>query len=702
MRKIMFLIALLVGISSLQAQDLMVVKDNNGSMNSFKIDNVEDITFGTNSMEAVDLGLTSGTLWASCNLGAFYPQDYGDFFAWGETLTKTSFTQQNYAYYSNNSYTNIGADIAATKYDAASATYGVQWAIPTTAQARELLDECTWTWVQYDKINGCKVTGPNGKSIFLPATGNIWNGTQHDNETTNGFIWTSDTASATQATYLGFWQNGTTLSPMTRDMGFTIRPVVHQSQTVNKSLTVSSTTTGVKVNYIGTELDPHFLSACLYKNDGAKREDWYNVIVPRVKKMGIQNIRVMLLPTWWEPVNDNDDPDSVNWDALTLSSDEMNSVYAVLDMAEELNIKVTLCFWGCPSGHFLANGRTDGWVVPSSLHDEWAESFAMIVKYLIDTRHYTCIENLTPINEPNSYSGSSSYMSASDYSDLCHKLDQQLKNMGVRDKVKLCLSDNLQQDLTFLNNTVRECDDIADAYNSHCYAYGYEDNNAVITNWAKVYSNAPRRLGKVQFVGEFGSNQTVGSSRQKDIDFYTRGVLVDRLAINFLNGGCGGVSYWQLFDEWYSKNDSYSAMQQLGMWKYVKDVYANESYFNKIKYDYEPRPQYYAYSLLTRFIRLGAEVHPISTGVDKLAATAIKNTDGKWVYVFANQEQDNYRIYLNHGDETAAGTYDLYRYAAGELPYDDSMLEPVDTVTSVDGASELSLPSQTVVLLRQR
>ncbi len=112
--------------------------------------------------EYVDLGLTSGTLWASCNVGATSPEETGDYFAWGETTPKESYDEDNYTYTDNPSVLPASAD-------AATANWGGKWRMPTRNDIQELINECTWTW-DTEKI-GYTVTGKNGKSIFLVAAG---------------------------------------------------------------------------------------------------------------------------------------------------------------------------------------------------------------------------------------------------------------------------------------------------------------------------------------------------------------------------------------------------------------------------------------------------------------------------------------------------------------------------------------------------
>lgn len=134
--------------------------------------------------EYVDLGLPSGTLWATCNVGANVPEEAGDYYSWGETETKNEYIYATYKWCN-------GTDRSLTKYctsseygtvdnktrldiedDAARSKWGSCWRIPTNAELTELIEHCTWVWTTTNGINGYKVTGSNGKSIFLPAAGN--------------------------------------------------------------------------------------------------------------------------------------------------------------------------------------------------------------------------------------------------------------------------------------------------------------------------------------------------------------------------------------------------------------------------------------------------------------------------------------------------------------------------------------------------
>ena len=134
--------------------------------------------------EWVDLGLPSGTLWATCNVGANAPEEYGDYFAWGETEPKEVYTWETYKWCNGNKDTltkYCGSDGSVDNKteldpedDAAYVNWGPSWRMPTKEHQQELIDNCTWVWTTCNGVNGQLVTGPNGNTMFLPAAGFCW------------------------------------------------------------------------------------------------------------------------------------------------------------------------------------------------------------------------------------------------------------------------------------------------------------------------------------------------------------------------------------------------------------------------------------------------------------------------------------------------------------------------------------------------
>ena len=170
----------------------------------------------------VDLGLPSGIKWATCNIGASSPSDYGNYYAWGETTTKSSYTESNSVTY-NKSFGGISGN---PQYDAARANWGGSWRLPSKAEFEELLSKCTLTWTSQGGHNGYKVTGPNGNSIFLPAAGYRYGSSLNDAES-SGYYWSSTpSGSNTQYAYvLDFDSSAHDVDWRYRYYGRAVRPV---------------------------------------------------------------------------------------------------------------------------------------------------------------------------------------------------------------------------------------------------------------------------------------------------------------------------------------------------------------------------------------------------------------------------------------------------------------------------------------------
>ena len=175
--------------------------------------------------QKVDLGLS--VCWAGWNVGASSPEEYGDYYAWGETTTKSNYTESSYQYHNGSDYVNIGSNISGTQYDVARTQWGGNWRMPTEAEIQELKDRCTWTWTTYNNVNGYRVTGPNGNSIFLPAAG-CRRGTELDDRGSFGYYWSGSLNESRQgdACSLNFYSGGRLVDyRYTREYGRTVRPV---------------------------------------------------------------------------------------------------------------------------------------------------------------------------------------------------------------------------------------------------------------------------------------------------------------------------------------------------------------------------------------------------------------------------------------------------------------------------------------------
>ena len=158
----------------------------------------------------IDLGLPSGTLWATKNIGAENPEDYGDYFAWGETKPKSIYSWNTYKWFKTKlllpkmrKYGTVDnkSDLD-FQDDAAYVNWGCEWCMPSLEQIKELKEQCKWEWTNYKGKNGCIITGSNGNTLFLPAagyrsgtslidvgkTGGYWQRSRHSSFSSNAYF----------------------------------------------------------------------------------------------------------------------------------------------------------------------------------------------------------------------------------------------------------------------------------------------------------------------------------------------------------------------------------------------------------------------------------------------------------------------------------------------------------------------------------
>ena len=242
---ILSVLLLVLASFTVDAQSVYGDINGDGVVNISDVNAVIGVILGNNTPkppidthEYVDLGLPSGTLWATCNVGADNPEDYGDYFAWGETEPKSNYEWTTYKWCngSSNTMTKYCTDsyygMVDNKMeldpedDAAYVNWGSSWRMPTKDQQTELRTKCTWTWTTQNGVNGHLVTGPNGNSLFLPAAGYRFHSSLYY-EGSRGSYWSRTLYSSDPSWACGvlFNSEGLTWSTNDRYGGFPIRPV---------------------------------------------------------------------------------------------------------------------------------------------------------------------------------------------------------------------------------------------------------------------------------------------------------------------------------------------------------------------------------------------------------------------------------------------------------------------------------------------
>jgi len=196
---------------------------------------------GGNNHAYVDLGLPSGTLWATCNVGANSPKDYGDYFSWAETAPKENYFSTNYKWYVGDRrltkycvHSHIGFQgfvdgltVLLPEDDAATVNWGTDWCIPSYDQWKELYENTTHTWKKQNGVYGRLFTASNGKTLFLPAAGGCAN-TGAWAAGDFGLYWSNSLYSddSRSAWYFDFSESNYQMDAgYARSNGFRVRPV---------------------------------------------------------------------------------------------------------------------------------------------------------------------------------------------------------------------------------------------------------------------------------------------------------------------------------------------------------------------------------------------------------------------------------------------------------------------------------------------
>ena len=288
MKKILLAILFLMiaGIQTTAWAQKVVVHLQTGKDVVYDVTQVDSISFDEMMAEGhryVDLGLPSGTLWATCNVGAESPEGYGDYFAWGETEPKSLYNWSTYKYHDSNISTHLfltkycrnseegtvdGKMILEAMDDAASFNWGSEWQMPSRRQFDELFDRqyTTNEWTTLNGVNGVKITSKeNGSSIFLPAAGYREDSSFEETPAQGiGVVLTywSRLLSVDNSEYADLLfcanmqgSNGAYVDSRSRSIGLTVRPVRYQEPVMVSSIELSDESLVMQVG------DTWFLSA---------------------------------------------------------------------------------------------------------------------------------------------------------------------------------------------------------------------------------------------------------------------------------------------------------------------------------------------------------------------------------------------------------------------------------------------------------
>lgn len=408
-----------------------------------------------------------------------------------------------------------------------------------------------------------------------------------------------------------------------------------------------------------------------------KESDWEDVIVPRLKEMRLSRIRTQVMPGWYAPTEECYQNKNYDWD-----SEKMTALFKLLDTMKELDIEVNLTIWGTDGGArwLLEEGSpATTWLgmIADDRWDDFGGVSADLIKELVVERGYTNIAEVTLYNEPTQdFNRLGIVKGFNNYAGICRAFDQKLREVGVRDKIKLTLSDDTS-DFVWLSKTLSELEGVYDMVSSHSYCYGVEHSNDMIQNTMNSYAlknfrTAMKGYESVPHIwDEFGLGGPTYQGQDTHMVPYAdspmRALEIARVALNLLYSGSSGANYWLLFNQYYDTSDR---IMNMGLWRYADDGYVCN-------------PVYYAYSLFTRFCYKGSRIYPIDMVDENLIGIALRSPTDKWTYLVVNNSDEEKNIsFLNN---TLFPT-EMYRYTydTTNVPTDNHVLQS-DKMLQADG-----------------
>lgn len=457
-------------------------------------------------------------------------------------------------------------------------------------------------------------------------------------------------------------------------------------------LTLSETANRHTVNALGCEWDPKLLLP-VNRNHGVTDED-LDFIKGRMQALGVQAVRMMVTPDWFEKQNDNDDPFTANPDGFDMDNDEMNCLFAYLKVCEELGVRVTLTWWGAPAGHWLAHPNIGDWIGAPNDAEEMAENISYLLQYIRKTLGYNCVKELIIQNEP-SYSfhvegGAVDF----DLYVACYKaMYKRLNDMGMGDIVLVGADDS--QNFGWFCSAVEALRDVCGKFNSHNYAWSYNHPFLDVVSQEFVSVRTALAGDTPFFLGEFGDGSGIGAYYAASTETYGRGLYIASVVVNSFKAGAAGASYWPLHDVYYYQGSvepgtgagDNGGLMGMGLIGYKKDG------------AWSFRPSYYAYGLLCNYIPFGSQLYNITGDTDHVVDTiAAKTPDGRWSVIAVNRSGAEQTLNISTGE--AVGTMlNRYLFTESSLPTDGTMIAASGRVAPTDGVYSFTIPANSFVVL---
>lgn len=443
-------------------------------------------------------------------------------------------------------------------------------------------------------------------------------------------------------------------------------------------MSLSDTPNKFTVDALGVEWDPKLLLPC--NMEKGVTEDDLTFMKERLDTLGVQAVRMMMMPEWIEPKNDNDDPLVANADSFSFTCDDIKTALAYLRVCEELGIRVTLTWWGAATGDWLSYPDCGDWISAPNDLNEMAENIVYFLKYLRDSG-INCVKQVILQNEPSySFRVAGGALDFNYYVEYYKTVYNRLEAEGLGD-IGLVAADDAQSSGWYMQ-AYDALKDYCVSFNSHSYQWAYD--TPYLDTMVQEFVSTRTRYGqdKPFFIGEFGDGSTVGAYYAESVETYGRGLYLASTAVNAFKAGASGLSYWGLHDVYYYINTSggdNGGLMETGLMGYKADG------------AWTYRPTYYAWGLLCSYIPYGSEIYDVMGDNGNVVDTvAVKTPEGKWSIIAVNRSGAEQTVKVS----AAVGVpMNEYLFSEGTLPTDGSMIAASAVSTPVDGVYTVTLPA---------
>ena len=406
-------------------------------------------------------------------------------------------------------------------------------------------------------------------------------------------------------------------------------------------LQISGTANVDKLNSFGVEWDPFLWLPCNTRY-GVDESDW-KIITDRVIETGIDRVRVGWQPTYHEFMNDNDDPSVAKMDMFFFNENnkELASLKRQLDFCQKNGIKVTIFFWGPTNISWIGSKYSGNWWNAPNSEAEYVENVSVLLKYLIITCKYTVVDEICAFGEPSlGYYNKDGRIVFAEYRDMIRALSARLVNDGIRDKVKIIASDDSSSrgnigsgelnGLNWFEKSAIALKITGDIFSTHSYRFLLGDANEDIVFDMKTYYDMLKKYApdKPLMVYEFGTSNYSDAYHVTDLETYERALLMPKFAVNLLNAGGAGASYWILYDQFYYEGAEKDAKMATGLWGFKTE-------------NWRIRKMYHSWGLLTKYTSSGSLIYKGQSEDPDLCIVALKDKKGFTTYLIVNTAKNS-------------------------------------------------------------